>query len=240
VKNFKKLVKIFLMSVGWFLIYIMRALHYFKVSLPVNLLVVAHLLRSGNPRHPNTRAFIKVLKHFQGQPIQIIETGTSAWGADSTRLWDEYIRLFGGKLVSVDLRSEPSTHLKGKLSKNSFLEVGDSVAFLKQLQQDGLQADLIYLDSFDVDWNNPEPAELHGEAEFIVASNLVHVNGIILIDDTPTKDAMIQMRLDSQNSLTSETGIVRGKGGRVFRLVEASDNFEILYHDYAVAVRKIK
>jgi len=205
-----------------------------KLPLSVKVLVTAHLMRIGEPRHINAKAFIAVLKYFEGAPLRILETGTSAWGADSTRLWDEYVKYSGGSLKSVDLRPEPKAYLDGKVSSQTQLSVGDSVAFLEKLAQANQPADLIYLDSYDVDWEDPEPAEIHGEAEFKVAMNLIRIGGIILIDDTPTSSAA---RLIGLSLL--DTARTRGKGGRVLQSIRDDPKFEIIYHDYAVAIRRV-
>ena len=59
-----------------------------------------------------------------------VETGTSAWGTDSTRLWDNYVTHYGGSFHSVDIRSEPARRLKGQVGKRTRLVTSDSVNFL--------------------------------------------------------------------------------------------------------------
>jgi hypothetical protein len=204
-----------------------------KLPLSIRALVTTHLMRIGEPNHPNAEAFITVLEMFHGAPLHIIETGTSAWGADSTRLWDEYVQYCGGQLQSVDLRPEPSVSLRGKLSNQTELSVGDSVVFLEELARKDQSADLIYLDSFDVDWDDPEPAEIHGEAEFKIAMNLIRVGGIILIDDTPTPSAAKILGITLQ-----DVDRTRGKGGRVLQAIQNNPDFSVIFHEYAVAIKR--
>lgn len=234
----KSIVKVLLRPVGIGLLFVVRGFGLIRVPLSPRMLVTAHLLRSGNPGHPNKKAFEVVLKNFGGAPLNIIETGTSAWGADSTRLWDEYARYSEGRVRSVDLRPDPSMQLSGKLSKNTELSIGDSVEFLQSLYDNKESVDLIYLDSYDVDWENPVPAELHGEAEFKIAMELVRVGGIILIDDTPTPDAASRVGIRMNDAVTGGFPSIRGKGAKALQIVEANPNFSILYHDYAVAIRR--
>jgi hypothetical protein len=234
----KSIVKALLKPLGIGLLFVVRGFGLIRVPLSPRMLVTAHLLRSGNPGHPNKKAFELVLKNFGGVPLNIVETGTSAWGADSTRLWDEYVRNSGGRVRSVDLRPDPSMQLSGKLSKNTELSIGDSVEFLQSLYDNKESVDLIYLDSYDVDWENPEPAELHGEAEFKIAMELVRVGGIILIDDTPTPDAASRVGVRMNDAVTGVFPLIRGKGAKALQLVEVKPNFSILYHDYAVAIRR--
>ncbi len=234
----KSIVKVLLKPVGIGLLFVIRGLGLIRVPPSPRMLVTAHLLRSGNPGHPNKKAFENVLRNFSGVPLNIVETGTSAWGADSTRLWDEYVRNSGGRVRSVDLRPDPSMRLSGKLSKNTELSIGDSVEFLQSLYDNKESVDLIYLDSYDVDWENPEPAELHGEAEFKIAMELVRVGGIILINDTPTPGAAFRVGVRMNDAVLGGSPSIRGKGAKAFQLVEANPNFSILYHDYAVAIRR--
>lgn len=234
----KQIVKVLLKPVGIGLIFVVRGFGLLRVPLSPRMLVTAHLLRSGNPGHPNKRAFGVVLKNFNGVPLNIVETGTSAWGADSTRLWDEYVRNSGGRVRSVDLRPDPSMHLCGKLSKNTELSIGDSVEFLQSLYDNKESVDLIYLDSYDVDWENPEPAELHGEAEFKIAMELVRIGGIILIDDTPTSAAAIRVGIHMNERMSGGSQAIRGKGAKALQLVETNPHFSVVYHDYAVAIRR--
>jgi hypothetical protein len=234
----KQIAKTLLKPVGYGLLVIIRTCGLLKIHFSAHVLVFAHLLRSGNPGHPNKRAFEVVLKNFNEVPLNIVETGTSAWGADSTRLWDEYVRNSGGRVRSVDLRPDPSVQLRGKLSKNTELSIGDSVEFLQSLYYNKESVDLIYLDSYDVDWENPEPAELHGEAEFKIAMELVRIGGIILIDDTPTSAAAIRVGIHMNERMSGGPQAIRGKGAKALQLVETNPNFSVIYHDYAVAIRR--
>ena len=236
----KATTKRLLMFFGWLAIKIIRICKRLNFRVSSRVLVLSHLLRSGNPRHPNTKAFIAVLNHFDGEPLRIIETGTSAWGADSTRMWDLYVRYAGGSVKSVDIRPDPGIELQGKLSKKTELFVGDSVEFLRGLDEKHESADLIYLDSFDVDWSNPEPAEIHGEEEFKIAMRLVRVGGIILIDDTPTLSAAERIGIKLVSAKETVLPMSRGKGARAVRFLETNSEFAIFFHDYAVAIKRLK
>ncbi len=239
-KQVKSFVKILLKPAGITLLRIIQVGKLLKVPVPVGILVVAHLCRSGNPNHPNKKAFVEVLRSFEGSSLRIIETGTSAWGADSTRLWDLYVRYAGGQVKSVDIRTDPSQELQGKLSSNTELVVGDSVEFLRSLEETHESADLIYLDSFDVDWGNPDPAEIHGEEEFKIAMRLVRIGGVILIDDTPTLRAAKQAGIQLIRAKEATLPLSRGKGARALRSLETNANFEVFFHDYAVAIKRLK
>ena len=239
-KQAKLCVKILLKPIGLTLLRIIGIGKLFGMPVPVRALVTGHLFRSGNPTHPNKKAFIEVLRSFEGSSLRITETGTSAWGADSTRMWDLYVRYAGGSVKSVDIRPDPGIELRGKLSNKTELVVGDSVEFLRGLDEKHESADLIYLDSFDVDWSNPQPAEIHGEAEFKIAMRLVRVGGIILIDDTPTLSAAERIGIELVRANETVLPMSRGKGARAVRFLETSSEFAIFFHDYAVAIKRLK
>ena len=87
----------------------------------VQSLLSSHFSRQ-NAQHPNEGAARLVLCSFGAKPITLVETGTSAWGFDSTRLWDRYVRRFGGLVLSVDKRSkakEKLTQIVGGLNHSS-------------------------------------------------------------------------------------------------------------------------
>jgi hypothetical protein len=98
--------------------------HKHKVT-SVEDLIVRHFETWSTLDHQNRYAFVATLQNSNGQPKTIIETGTSAWGTDSTRLWDSYVRNFGGIFYSVDIRHEASDRLKWQMGTNTHLIVDD-------------------------------------------------------------------------------------------------------------------
>ena len=87
--------------------------------------------------HVNRAASKVVLQYFAGNPLVVIETGTSAWGFKSTTLFDSYITVYGGALLSVDKRAKAGSLLREStqkpLNKNTHLFVDDSVHFLQTM-----------------------------------------------------------------------------------------------------------
>jgi hypothetical protein len=154
-------------------------------------------------------------------------------------LWDEYVRLAGGKVLSADIRQEPSLILKRKVSQSTQFFVSDSVEFLADLANEHCQADLIYLDSFDVDWENPSPAEEHGGKEFEIAKTIIRVGGIILIDDTPTKNHAERLGINNSAEHHLDYPTVRGKGALALQMILNDPRFVIICHEYAVAIKRI-
>ena len=206
----------------------------------VDDLIRNHFSSWSEPNHVNREIFRVALNALNSAPARIIETGTSAWGTDSTRLWDSYIRKFGGTFASVDIRREASERLKWQLSKRSVLIVNDSVDFLSnELNQ---PADLYFLDSWDLDLKDPFPSADHGLKEYIAIEPHLKTGNLILIDDTPSAS-----RLDAIQNLPARSiefiekyNQLPGKGALICEELTRKFEFEILLHDYGLLLRIVK
>lgn len=194
-------------------------------------LVFRHFQFWSSENHPSLEGMLIGLRRFENSPIRILETGTSAWGTDSTRLFDSYVRIFGGVFNSVDLREEPGKRLRYQLSAETSLYVDDSVEFIKQLHPDAI-FDFIYLDSFDVDWDNPEPSALHGLME--IETLLPHLANfsIVIIDDTPASfEFMDENHQQARTVFKSKYDCEPGKGGLILNFLERKGfNVKVLHH----------
>lgn len=201
-------------------------------------LIFWHFLLRSDLRHINLRGLAIAMRSLREQPARIIETGTSAWGTDSTRLWASYVDAFGGELWSVDIRSEAGSALGG-LGPNVHLEVGDSVQFLETFRErSGVKVELAYLDSWDVDWSDPFPSAAHGLAEWRALQPLLRAGSIVVVDDTPVSERLIpaDFRIRAE-AFRREHGVLPGKGAFVLLdLLERSD-VEVLYHHYNLVLR---
>lgn len=206
----------------------------------VDELIQNHFLTWSETDHVNREIFGVALNILAGNPARIVETGTSAWGTDSTRLWDSYIRKFGGSFCSVDIRREASERLKWQLSSQSDLVVNDSVEYLsKELNQ---PADFYFLDSWDLDLNDPLPSAQHGLSEYIAIEPYLKPGNLLLIDDTPCAK-----RLGNPENLPRKAidfieqyNQLPGKGAFICEELNKKFEFEILLHDYALLIKIVK
>jgi hypothetical protein len=185
--------------------------------------------------------FRLALRRLAGRPARIVETGTSAWGVDSTLLFDSYVRHFGGRLDSVDLRSLPSDRLRPVVGPSTHLHVGDSVALLSGLEAEAGPGpvDLVYLDSYDLDWADPAPSEAHVVSEWEAMRAGAAPGTMVLIDDTPL-DVNWVPRQDLVVQATAHleaTGAMPGKGARLLRELADDPSVEVLWHGYNVLLR---
>jgi hypothetical protein len=205
---------------------------YAHVQSPESL-VKLHFDLWSNPQHINFEAFLKVFKILNGRPSRILETGTSAWGTDSTRLWDRYVREYGGKLVSVDLRIEPSKRLRRHMHESTTLLHEDSIIALKRITE---TFDVYFLDSYDLDFNNPLPSAQHGYLEYLQIKDKLRIGSIIFIDDTPK---IIENLSDQAKIFVELYKTLPGKGAFVITDLHFSFEIDVIHHDYSfIAVIK--
>ena len=111
-----------------------------------------------------------------------VETGCSAHGTKSTLLWDKFVNYFDGNVFSVDLNASAVDNTNYLTSNKTLVTCSDSLKYLPTFKK---SIDFLYLDSYDVDFLNPEPSAIHHLKEFNCIKHLLHKNSIVLIDDTP-------------------------------------------------------
>jgi hypothetical protein len=247
-KKLKNLIKIFIFfGIKNFFLYLILFKLQFKKKRNkfdnINQIIFNHFLDNIND-HINKTSFIKTFKllNLVKNPI-IVETGSSAWGLDSTKLLDSYVNSFEGKLLTCDIRIEPAFYLRKYLSKNTNFYHMDSLKFLNDLKKKKLKCDLIYLDSLDLDFDNFQSSIDHGFKEFLIASKLIKKNGIILIDDTPRNLLIIKKVWGSLNYEKSKLFLIKnkylpGKGSLVRTFVKKNKNFKIILNEYQLLIQK--
>lgn len=202
-----------------------------------------HFETYSHENHVNRIGIEKCLNLLAGRPVSIIETGTSAWGTDSTRLWAKYISHYGGYLWTVDIREEPSKTL-GNLGPNVTFIINDSVVALEELASNKSlgKADLIYLDSWDVDWSAPLLSAEHGLREWQKLQPFIQSGTLVLIDDTPKSKTDLELvgiqNFDGTEAFIKEYKVMPGKGAFILTLPEINDSWEVIHHTYNVLLRK--
>ena len=190
--------------------------------------------------HINRPGLTKGALALQVQNPVILETGTSAYGVDSSRLFDRIASHLSGEFISVDINPQPKRSLSFQHSKRSKFFVEDSITFIKStLPQLVDHVDLCYLDSWDVDWSDPSMAESHGLAEFVAIHNLLRINSILIIDDTPKQLGLIPQEYQREaREYQLKTGRIPGKGSLVLTHI-LFNCYEIIHHEYnMVAIKR--
>ena len=191
----------------------------------------------GIPRHLNYRTFQKLFESMEGlkNPI-ILESGMASAGTNSTYLFNEYVRKYGGRFVSVDIDSGLVDKHRGNMCPATELVCDDSVHFFKEWvnTHKGQKADVIYLDSFDLNSYDPDPCATHGLNEYKALLPAMQSGTLLLIDDTPATPYWIDNRGPAYYDMIKyyETnGCMPGKGMYV---VKEPKNATLLLHNYQV------
>ena len=127
------------------------------------------------------------------RPLLIIETGSvrqpGNWEGDgqSTVLWGDFANHFDAEVHTVDLDPEPARLINGELALGDTVKAhtGDSVKFLHDLAtaRPLRQIDLLYLDSYDLDVQNPYPSALHHLKELAAARPSLGPGSVVAVDD---------------------------------------------------------
>ena len=125
-------------------------------------------------------------RRVQG-PLSLVETGclrSLNWAGDgcSSILFHEFSVRTRSKFLSIDVRREHCVHARRYCPKATVL-CGDSVATLYRLRGVLKRIDFLYLDSLDVDWNDPRPSALHHLKELCAAAPMLSRGAIVFVDD---------------------------------------------------------
>lgn len=173
-------------------------------------------------------SFRKMFEHLDtiNDPVTIVETGCvrnpNGWAmtgeGQSTLLFDKYVTLRGdGSIVySVDVSPEAVRVCKSLVSDNVSVHEGDSVGFLNNLTNSLYKKnkciDLLYLDSYDIDYNYWFPSAAHHLKELTAAWRAINYNTLVTVDDCPLS-ANLVVDVNGQYALDKfYKPIVGGKG----------------------------
>jgi len=148
----------------------------------------------GNPIRNRADSFLKIFEFLESKNKEfytIIETGCMraafghlCFGDDgcSTYLFDEFINHYDGQVLSVDISEDNCQHAKKMVSSKTEITTSDSIKFLWNLNIEE-NIDFVYLDSFDVEINDPTPSQLHHLKELCALINKLSKGTLIVIDD---------------------------------------------------------
>ena len=137
------------------------------------------------------RTIFGLLEARPQRNYQILETGcvrgVDNWIGDgqSTVLFNSFLNFYDGLLISVDLSPDAIAVARRITSKKSHFVCSDSIRFLRDLNKlagNGLKLDLVYLNSFDVDFDNAEPSAFH-HIEELLSLGAASKGAILAIDD---------------------------------------------------------
>lgn len=177
------------------------------------------------------RSFRMVFEYLENlnRPVCIVETGcvrdiredAITIEGQSTILFDKFSQSVLDTVVhSVDINASNVEICKSLVSDRVQIHTSDSIPFLRNKCADLIKPftgiDLLYLDSYDVDMENPHDAALHCLKEFLAASHLVTPKTLILIDDSPATSIIVEGTLKKITPFTTS-----GKGKYVASYMES-------------------
>ena len=177
-----------------------------------------------------------LLEIFSWSSINILETGSAAHGTKSSVLFASYVKIFGGKFDTVDTHPKIKSFYSFLESNNIRFHTEDSLNYINNLDDDVINGlDIVYLDSFDLDIDNPEPSQEHGLNEFLLLDKKLKKDAILSIDDTPISYELFG------NSRSNKFDFIPGKGRLVLNYLDKNPNqYEVLYHNYSVVLKNFK
>lgn len=137
--------------------------------------------------------FRKMFEHLGKchRPL-IIETGSARrlgnWGdGQSTFLWDAYLKSFPGNCYSLDIDRQ-AQELAASLTSHIRYINGNSVASLHGMSAPVQAADLLYLDSHDLDVKDPMPSAVHHLMELTAVFTRLKPGCLVVVDDCLSDD----------------------------------------------------
>ena len=134
------------------------------------------------------QAIFEALEKKRLSYYSIIETGSVRPGfsiegdGQSTLLFDSFVNYYDGVVLSVDLESDTTKHAHDNTSRKTITMNDDSIRFLWNFRSDEA-IHLFYLDSYDVDFENPLAANLHHINELVAISRFLEKGTLVAIDD---------------------------------------------------------
>jgi len=189
----------------------------------------------GKAMHLNYLTFKELFTQMNEKTnLNIVETGIASAGTHSTYLFNEYIRKYGGQLWSVDINQQLVDIHQGNMCPGTTLVCDDSVHYLNEWIKLHPTANVVYLDSWDLDWYDPHPAAQHGLNEYNAILPSLKKDSLLLIDDTPSTPYWIDSRdslYDDMVVFYNQNNYLPGKGRYV---IHETKNANTLLHHYQI------
>lgn len=96
------------------------------------------------------------------------------------------------------------------------------------------EVDVIYLDSYDLDFDNPEPSGQHGLKEYKALLPVYKKDTLLLIDDTPINPYWLPFRNDMYNRVVSKYNSGLKMPGKGMYILDEEKNADLLLHNYQI------
>ena len=137
--------------------------------------------------------FLKIFQYLESlnkKEYFIVETGIMRAENDisgagwSTKMFDDFVNYYMGTVVSIDITPEFCEFARQRTTSKTIIINSDSVLGLDFLSKKDIpQIDCLYLDSFDIDFNNLHPSAFHHIKEFAAINPKLNPATLIVVDD---------------------------------------------------------
>jgi hypothetical protein len=189
----------------------------------------------GIKKHINYLTFKRLFKEMEIlKTPYILESGIASAGTYSTYLFNEYVRKYGGFFWSVDINKSLVDLHKGNMCPATELICDDSVTFFNKWSKSHNNVNVIYLDSYDLDFYNPEPSANHGLAEYKALMPVIKKDTLLLIDDTPISPYWLDYRNYLYNDMCKYYNYYNRLPGKGMFILDEITNATKLIHNYQV------
>jgi len=134
------------------------------------------------------RSIFEILEQRNRHYYLIIEMGCARMKDNyvgdgmSTILFDEFVNFYNGQVLSVDINEDRCKFARKITSDKTIVTCEDSVKFLWELDP-AFDIDLLYLDSFYINRNNPHPSMFHHMKEFCAIIGKLNKETLVIVDD---------------------------------------------------------
>lgn len=199
----------------------------------------------GQWRHVNYftfRQLVDQVARHVATPV-ILETGSSAYGTNSSLLFAALAEAGGGSFDTVDLNPATTARVAAALrerhgdSARLRCHNGDSVGFIAGFDK---RPNVVYLDSYDLLPDRFGESAEHGLKEFeALLPKLPDQRSFILIDDTPCSREIFRKMcppefLPAVDAHVAANGRLPGKGERIIEAIRDDRRFSVLAWEYQV------
>ena len=173
-------------------------LDYFDTYYKDKLLNTGNEASAYNDRYNGFKIIFEELLKKKSSNFNIIETGTirnpNEWNdGQSTLLFYDFLRHFGGNLISIDISTAHLGICDKFIKEYKFTDDTEHIPDFKQICGDSVEElnkldsefDFIYLDSFDLQLGNPEPSMVHHLKEMVSLGKVINKSKdlIMAVDD---------------------------------------------------------
>lgn len=131
--------------------------------------------------------FLNLERHTNPCEMVIVETGCvrkDSWGGDgcSTVLFHEFSMQHNCRFISIDNNPEHCGYARLRCPGVEVI-CADSLNALSRFTSSVPSVNLLYLDSYDIDWNHPHPSALHHLKELCAAMPMLKRGAMVFVDD---------------------------------------------------------